>query len=124
MYKGPGLLKSKTVTALVLLQDMGGKSPFEALLIYVTPLAPDKTRLVKTPVPYCLPYRSALGIIVPTLNICMAGGSARRCLHKMRLRMTAPGLLWLACAQGPAGCMVSVMRCPSLHLFLRQCGWL
>lgn len=34
------------------LQDLGGKAPFEALLIYATPLAPDRTRVARSPV-YC-----------------------------------------------------------------------
>ena len=34
---------------MVLLQDMGGKAEFEALLIYATPLAPDRTRVVRGP---------------------------------------------------------------------------
>ena len=38
----------------MLLQDLGGKSPFEALLIYTTPLAPNRTRVVRRIVQRCL----------------------------------------------------------------------
>ena len=75
-----GLSQCMTVTAPVLAQDMGGKSPFEALLIYVTPLAPDRTRLVRTPVSQCLPFSALLANVVPTFNTCMADSCARRCL--------------------------------------------